>query len=385
MKSLIPASLAVTVSALLTACGGGGDGSIATSSSNFTVSGTVPGTLIEAFCDDGSYYATHSDNDGSTQHPFSLDLPTGINCRLVMSTNEDDLDNKVVTPIRIVTSSGQSSIAFNSEGESVDLGYVALAMSRNTMLSDQNGDGVEDLPLDVAIATTSASSFKVAALANDPLDRDGDGIINTYEDDDGDRRPNRDDDDDDNDGLPDYMDNDQDNDGRNDDDLDGDGVSNDRDTDDDNDGVPDSRDDDDDNDGESDSSDRDDDNDGIDDSDEGRDSDRDDDNDDDSNSNSSGGTINIGTGGSAITPAPGEPSAGRLLAAQCAQCHGTDGRSVSDIDSLAGESASEIIEEMRELQREGGIMGFHANGYSDAEIQAIGAYFATVPGGSRND
>lgn len=82
------------------------------------------------------------------------------------------------------------------------------------------------------------------------------------------------------------------------------------------------------------------------------------------------------------TTSPTAPSAGRLLASQCAQCHGTDGHSVTGIDSLAGESASEIVEEMQEMKQEpeNDIMHKQALGYSDQEIQLIAQYFAGLTG-----
>ena len=84
------------------------------------------------------------------------------------------------------------------------------------------------------------------------------------------------------------------------------------------------------------------------------------------------------------------PSKGRLLASQCAQCHGTDGISVSRIDSLAGESG-EILEEMFEMKgrAKNRVMHLQAKGYSDAEIRAIANYFSRLyqgnGGGSDND
>ncbi len=71
-------------------------------------------------------------------------------------------------------------------------------------------------------------------------------------------------------------------------------------------------------------------------------------------------------------------SKGQALAAQCAQCHGTDGRSVADIDSLAGED--DLTGEMLEMKygTDLGMMELQAHGYTDAEIQAIAAYFASI-------
>lgn len=71
MKSQYSTALAVSISAILAACSGGGDDTSSTlSASDYTLKGSVPGTLIEAFCDDGSYYATKSNNDGTNRHPF---------------------------------------------------------------------------------------------------------------------------------------------------------------------------------------------------------------------------------------------------------------------------------------------------------------------------
>ena len=77
------------------------------------------------------------------------------------------------------------------------------------------------------------------------------------------------------------------------------------------------------------------------------------------------------------TPAPASPP-GRLLASNCFQCHGTDGR--GGFDKLAGKSASEIVKELKEMRAEnkpGEIMNRHAAGYTDAQLKLIGDYFAT--------
>lgn len=79
----------------------------------------------------------------------------------------------------------------------------------------------------------------------------------------------------------------------------------------------------------------------------------------------------------AQTPAPASPP-GRLLASNCFQCHGTDGR--GGFDKLAGKSSSEIVKELKEMRAEnkpGEIMNRHAAGYTDAQLKLIGDYFAT--------
>ena len=74
-----------------------------------------------------------------------------------------------------------------------------------------------------------------------------------------------------------------------------------------------------------------------------------------------------------------EPT-GRLLASGCFQCHGTDGK--GGFEKLAGESKAEILEEMKEYQAKSArkdIMGPHGRGYTDAQIEAIATYFASLP------
>lgn len=64
---------------------------------------------------------------------------------------------------------------------------------------------------------------------------------------------------------------------------------------------------------------------------------------------------------------------GRLLASNCFQCHGTNGRGPG-FDKLAGKSAAKLFKEMKEYQsgQEGeGIMAVHARGYSDAQLRAL--------------
>lgn len=81
------------------------------------------------------------------------------------------------------------------------------------------------------------------------------------------------------------------------------------------------------------------------------------------------------------------PDGARLLASQCFQCHGTDGKSTTGIDSLAGESQNELISEMREMKAKTKIdlMHYQAKAYTDAQIQIIAAYFASMSGSGNND
>ena len=76
----------------------------------------------------------------------------------------------------------------------------------------------------------------------------------------------------------------------------------------------------------------------------------------------------------------------RLLASQCAQCHGTDGYSRTGIDSLAGKDdiAEEMLEMQVEVDDDDDIMVKQAHGYSRAEIILIGQYFASLPRNNPN-
>lgn len=73
------------------------------------------------------------------------------------------------------------------------------------------------------------------------------------------------------------------------------------------------------------------------------------------------------------------PPPGRLLASNCFQCHGTNGK--GGVETLAGSSANEIYNELKEMQRkttEVKMMDMHARGYTDAEIQALANYLSTL-------
>ncbi|MBQ0936977.1 c-type cytochrome [Ideonella paludis] len=73
--------------------------------------------------------------------------------------------------------------------------------------------------------------------------------------------------------------------------------------------------------------------------------------------------------------------AGRLLASNCFQCHGTNGAGPG-FDRLAGKSANEIFEEMKDFQagKEGnGIMAKHAWGYTDEQLRALSTWLSQQP------
>lgn len=100
-----------------------------------------------------------------------------------------------------------------------------------------------------------------------------------------------------------------------------------------------------------------------------------------------GGASNTSTSSGRTITAVTTISPGRLLAAQCAQCHGTDGASTTDIDTLAGENRDKIIEELLEMQSETNneVMHLQAKGYTNEQITLIADYFASLPASSTGD
>jgi cytochrome c553 len=76
-------------------------------------------------------------------------------------------------------------------------------------------------------------------------------------------------------------------------------------------------------------------------------------------------------------PAPGSPT--YYAAANCANCHGTDGRAISIIPPLAGRERADLEAALLEFKsgvRPATIMHQLAKGYSDDELKAFAAYFA---------
>jgi len=75
-----------------------------------------------------------------------------------------------------------------------------------------------------------------------------------------------------------------------------------------------------------------------------------------------------------------EISRATLLSISCAGCHGTDGKSPGSIPTIGGKSSDFIATALRQFstgQRAGTVMGRHATGYTDEEIQLIADYFAS--------
>ncbi len=77
-----------------------------------------------------------------------------------------------------------------------------------------------------------------------------------------------------------------------------------------------------------------------------------------------------------------EITRGVMLSNSCAACHGTDGKSPGAIPSIYGKTSefvSQALMDFREGKRPASVMGRHASGYSDEEIQMIAEYFSSLP------
>jgi sulfide dehydrogenase cytochrome subunit len=83
-----------------------------------------------------------------------------------------------------------------------------------------------------------------------------------------------------------------------------------------------------------------------------------------------------------------DPAVNRLLASQCAQCHGTNGYSDNEIEGIAGEEAKDMYEDLIDMKGEDkpeGIMDHQALGYSDDQIRRIAQYYASLPEEQRSE
>lgn len=76
----------------------------------------------------------------------------------------------------------------------------------------------------------------------------------------------------------------------------------------------------------------------------------------------------------------GNPNLARNLAATCANCHGTDGVSQGETESLAGMPKDDLVRKMEEFKtgkKPASIMHQLSKGYTDEQIALIAGWFAT--------
>ena len=175
------------------------------------ISGTVPGTLIEAFCEDGTYVQVTSTQNGTDKHPFEIIVPKNISCKLVMTTNQNDSINRIITTIGF--SNGTDVGTAVTLTNDLNLSHIPLALSYAD-INDTNGDHVLDNKLVVTIDSKSTllADKNISDSDNNGIidaydDSDNNEIVNAYEDDDQDGVANLYDDEDNN-TKPDYLDDD---------------------------------------------------------------------------------------------------------------------------------------------------------------------------------
>jgi cytochrome subunit of sulfide dehydrogenase len=90
-----------------------------------------------------------------------------------------------------------------------------------------------------------------------------------------------------------------------------------------------------------------------------------------------GAALIVSVGSQAVHAA--DPNLGRNLAATCANCHGTNGKSVGGMESLAGLPKDKIVKNMKEFKsgdKPASIMHQLAKGYNDAQIDAIATFLS---------
>ena len=71
----------------------------------------------------------------------------------------------------------------------------------------------------------------------------------------------------------------------------------------------------------------------------------------------------------------------RTIASTCLSCHGPGGKSLGTIPNLAGLDKDFFVKSMKDFKsgaRAGTVMKRHAAGFTDAEFEAMGAYFANL-------
>ena len=74
-----------------------------------------------------------------------------------------------------------------------------------------------------------------------------------------------------------------------------------------------------------------------------------------------------------------DPNLARNLAASCANCHNTNGRSVASTAVIAGQPKEILVKALRDFKedkRPATIMHQLTKGYTDEQIDLIAAYFA---------
>ncbi len=89
------------------------------------------------------------------------------------------------------------------------------------------------------------------------------------------------------------------------------------------------------------------------------------------------GVVAAGTGSAVAQGA--DPNLARDLAATCTSCHGTNGESRGEIESLAGMPKADIVRKVQEFKsgnKPATVMHQLSKGYTDKQIELIAGWFA---------
>lgn len=87
----------------------------------------------------------------------------------------------------------------------------------------------------------------------------------------------------------------------------------------------------------------------------------------------------------AATPAAAQdPNAARNMVANCANCHGTNGKAAAGyaMSTIAGENKESLVQRLKEFRagsRPATVMHQIAKGYTDEQIDLIAGYLAAQP------
>ena len=91
-------------------------------------------------------------------------------------------------------------------------------------------------------------------------------------------------------------------------------------------------------------------------------------------------TVPLALAASAVC-AQGTDLQARVWAASCAACHGTNGKSLGGIASIAGVDKQQLLDKLLTYKngtQPATVMHQHAKGYTNEQLDAIAGYFANV-------
>jgi len=93
------------------------------------------------------------------------------------------------------------------------------------------------------------------------------------------------------------------------------------------------------------------------------------------------GALCLGAIAGTVAAADISPATAANMARNCFGCHGPDGRSPGAIPGLNGKGTAYIVQTLKEFRsgnRSSTVMGRHAKGYTDAEVEALAKYIGNL-------